>query len=93
MQLEYFWTDCPDGLHVAVNYTIHEDRVTGSIRRWSPDGRVNVGRKFEIPAAEVATGQDGGPAIVLEGVCSGPLQIPLDAKAAAQAGLSWKTAA
>ena len=93
MRLGYFWTDCPDGSHVAVNYTVHEDRVTGSVRRWSKDARVNVGRKFEILASEIASGHDGRPEISLEGVCSAPLRIPLDPGAVAEAGLVWKTAA
>lgn len=93
MLLAYFWTDCPDGSHVAVNYTVHEDRVTGSIRQWSRDSRVNVGRKFEIPAAEITAGESGRPTITLEGICSGPVRIALDPGAVAAAGLVWKTAA
>lgn len=93
MRLGYFWRDCPDGSHVAVNYVVHEDRVTGSVRRWSRDVRLNVGRKFEIPAAEISAGGDGGPTISVGGICAEPLQIPLDPGAVAEAGLSWKTAA
>ena len=93
MRLGYFWTDCKDGSHVAVNYTVHEDRVTGSVRRWSKDARVNVGRKFEFLAAEIAAGRDGGPEISLDGICSEPLRIPLDVRAVAEGGLPWKTAA
>ena len=93
MKLSYFWTDCPDGSHVAVNYTVHEDRVSGSIRRWTPDARVNVGRKFEVPASAISAGEDGGPTMTLEGLCSEPVRIPLDPEEVAGAGLVWKTAA
>ena len=93
MRLAYFWTDCPDGSHVAVNYSVHDDRVTGSVRRWSRDTRVNVGRKFEIPAAEITAGGDGRPMITLEGACGEPLRIPLDPRAVEEAGLAGKTAA
>jgi hypothetical protein len=78
VRLSYYWTDCRDGSHVAVNYTVHEDRVSGSIRRWSRDARTNVGRKFEIPASEISTGEDGRRAILLEGLCEGPLRVPLE---------------
>ncbi len=93
MRLGYFWTDCPDGSHVAVNYAVHEDRVTGSVRHWSRDTRVNIGRKFEFFAPDIATGRDGQPEISLPGICSEPLRIPLDPRAFAEAGFSWKTAA
>lgn len=93
MQLAYFWTDCPDGSHVAVNYTVHEDRVSGSIRRWSRDTRTNVGRKFEVPASEIAAGENGLPTMTLDGICERPVRIVLDPRVLADAGLAWKTAA
>jgi hypothetical protein len=93
VRLGYFWTDCPDGSHVAVNYAVHEDRVTGSVRRWSRDTRINVGQKFEIFASDIAAGPEGLPAISLSGICSGSMRVPLDPRVLAEAGLSWKTAA
>ncbi len=78
VQLEYFWTDCSDGFHVAVNYTFWEGQVSGSVRRWSPDGSVNEGRRFEVPLAEISRDEAGAPRLVLEGVCGEPLRIPLD---------------
>lgn len=51
MKLHYFWTDMPDGSHVAANYTIHLDGISGSVRLWSRDTRVNVGRKFAVATA------------------------------------------
>ena len=92
MRLSYFWADCPDGSHVAVNYAVHEDRVTGSIRRWSPDSRVNVGRKFEIPASELSADGAGRPTMKLE-ICGEALAVPLDSRAVEEAGLAAKPAA
>jgi hypothetical protein len=77
VKLEYFWADCADGSHVAVNYTFWEGQVSGSVRRWSPDGRVNGGRRFEVPLAQLE--RDGeGASLVLDAVCENPLRIPLD---------------
>lgn len=78
MKLEYFWTDCPDGSHVAVNWAVWEGRVTGSVRQWSRDTRVNVGRKFDVAASDLARDTDGRPFLVLEGVCGELLRVPLD---------------
>jgi len=77
VKLEYFWADCADGSHVAVNYTFWEGQVSGSIRRWSPDGRVNGGRRFEVPLGELARDERGAH-LVLDGACEGALRIPLD---------------
>ncbi|MGH9441916.1 MAG: hypothetical protein ACRD16_06540 [Thermoanaerobaculia bacterium] len=93
MQLAYFWADCSDGSHVAVNYAVHEDRVTGSIRRWSRDTRINTGRKFEVPAEQIASGDGGRPTMTLDGICTEPVRIVLDPRAVAESGFSWKTAA
>jgi hypothetical protein len=78
VKLEYFWTDCPDGSHVAVNYTVWEGRISGSVRKWSRDTRVNVGRLFDIGPGEIGRDDDGTPVLVLEGICAEPLRIPLD---------------
>jgi hypothetical protein len=79
VKLNYFWTDCADGSHVAVNYTVHEESVTGSIRQWSRDRSRNVGRKFDVPAAELGRSPRGHPVLRLDGVCDGPIAIELPA--------------
>lgn len=78
MKLEYFWTDCEDGSHVAVNWAVWDGRISGSVRRWTPDMRVNAGRKFDVAPAELSRDAEGRPFLVLEGVCAGPLRVPLD---------------
>jgi hypothetical protein len=93
VRLNYYWTDCEDGSHVAVNYTVHDDRVSGSVRRWTADLKVNVGRKFEVAKEKLGRDAEGGPAIVLEGVCAGAVVVPLDAGAVREAGLEWNRAA
>jgi len=89
MKLNYFWTDCADGSHVAVNYTVHEDRVTGSARVWSRDRRINVGRRFEIPASETVRDAAGHSRFRLEGICADAVTVELDPAALEQAG--WTT--
>ena len=93
MRLEYFWTDCADGSHIAVNYTVHEDRITGSVRRWSRDTRVNVGGKFEISASDLVAGAGGKPEMSLSGFGAESIRIPLDPRVLSEAGFPWKTAA
>lgn len=88
MKLNYFWTDCADGSHVAVNYTVYEDRVSGSLRRWSPDASVNEGRKFDVPAAQLSRDERGRPVLALDAVGPGRLEIPLDASALAEARMN-----
>jgi hypothetical protein len=78
VKLDYFWADCADGSHVAVNWAFWEGKITGSVRKWSRDTRVNVGRKFDIAPSDLAHDPDGRPVLVLEGVCAEPLRIPLD---------------
>ena len=78
MQLEYFWADCEDGSHVAVNWAVWDGRISGSVRRWTPDMRVNVGRKFDVTPAELSRDADGRPVLVLDGICGDPLRVPLD---------------
>ncbi len=93
MRLNYFWTDCEDGSHIAVNYTVHEDRVSGSARRWTPDLKVNVGRKFEVAKDGLGRDAQGWPAVVLEGLCASAVVVPLDPRAVSEAGLEWNRAA
>lgn len=88
MKLNYFWTDCADGSHVAVNYTVHEDRVSGSLRHWTPDTTVNEGRKFDIPASEISRDADGRRYLSFSGVCAGEIRFPLDASALSEAGMN-----
>lgn len=79
MKLEYFWADCPDGSHVAVNYTVREGRISGSARHWSRDGRVNVGRQFTVLPGALEKDARGALFLVLEGICAGPLRVAIDA--------------
>jgi len=79
VKLEYFWTDCPDGSHVAVNYTVREGRISGSVRHWSRDSKVNVGRSFTFLPGELEKDAQGSPVLVLDGVCAAPLRVPIDA--------------
>jgi hypothetical protein len=88
MKLNYFWTDCADGSHVAVNYTVYEDRVSGSLRRWSPDASVNEGRKFEVPAAELSRDDRGRRILSLDAAGAGKLEIPIDSSALAEARMN-----
>ncbi len=88
MRLNYYWTDCADGSHVAVNYTVHEDRVSGSLRHWSPDASVNEGKKFEIPAQEISRDEKGRPFLVFPGFCAGEIRFSLDASAISEAGMN-----
>jgi hypothetical protein len=67
MKLHYFWTDLPDGSHVAVNYTVRAEGVSGSFRVWSRDTRVNIGRKFMVPAGEIHRDAGGHPEFRISG--------------------------
>jgi len=93
VKLEYFWADCPDGSHVAVNYTVWEGRISGSVRKWSRDARVNVGRRFDLAPNELGRDKDGAPVLVLEGICSEPLRISLDRDRVREAEAEWTTTA
>lgn len=77
MKLEYFWADCPDGSHVAVNYTAGEGKISGSVRMWSRDAKVNRGRQFSVALAELGRDGGGAPVLVLDGVCAEPLRVPI----------------
>ena len=51
--MNYHWTTCPNCLcQVTVNWSVREDGVSGSLRRWSTDRSTNDGRSFEIPRAQ-----------------------------------------
>jgi hypothetical protein len=79
LKLEYFWADCPDGSHVAVNYTVREGRISGSVRHWSKDSKVNVGRQFSVLPGELEKDAHGAPVLVLDGICAAPLRVSIDA--------------
>lgn len=85
MKLEYFWTDCPDGSHVAVNYTVREGKISGSVRHWSRDSKMNVGRQFTVLPGDLDTDAHGAPVLVLEGICAAPLRVPIDAESVRRA--------
>jgi hypothetical protein len=85
LKLEYFWADCPDGSHVAVNYTAGEGKISGSVRMWSRDAKVNRGRQFSVPLAELDRDAGGAPVLVLDGVCAEPLRVPIDPATVRQA--------
>lgn len=76
--MNYYWLDCPGcHCHVAVNATSYPDRISGSVRRWSPDRSVNDGRKFEVPAADrAADGSFSTPC-----VCGRVLSLPANPSA------------
>ncbi|MGH9368505.1 MAG: hypothetical protein ACRD3M_12610 [Thermoanaerobaculia bacterium] len=71
--MNYYWTECPGcGCHVAVNYTVYPEKVSGSLRRWSQDRSVNDGRLLEVPASALAA--DGGFAASC--VCGREIAVP-----------------
>jgi hypothetical protein len=48
--VNYHWTTCPSCLcQITVSWSVREDGVTGSLRRWSSDRSINDGRPFAIP--------------------------------------------
>jgi len=53
--LNYYWTDCPNcGCHVAVQWSVYPDHLSGSVRRWSVDRTINDGRPFQVPSGDVS---------------------------------------
>ena len=90
MKLEYYWTDLADGSHVAVNYAAWEGKISGSVRHWSADTRVNVGRAFSIEPSALIRQTDGSAIMRLEGVGDAPLDVPIPARvvSAAEAGIA-----
>lgn len=69
--MNYHWTNCPScSCQIAVNWSVREDGVTGSLRRWSADRSINDGRPFVVPAGEV------GPALTALCVCGAEIRLP-----------------
>jgi len=69
--MNYHWTDCPScGCHVAVNWIVRPEGVSGSLRRWSPDRSINDGRPIDLPPDAPATGWE------IPCVCGAPIRIP-----------------
>jgi hypothetical protein len=93
VKLNYFSIDCADGSHVAVNYTLREDRLSGSARRWSPDRKVNFGRRLEAARDDLERGPDGAFRLRIDGICAEPILVPLDGRAVREAGWTADRAA
>jgi hypothetical protein len=71
--LNYYWTDCPGcQCQVAINFTVREEKISGSLRRWSYDRSINDGRRFEVPAGSLAA--EGGFSTPC--VCGQELRVP-----------------
>jgi hypothetical protein len=71
--MQYHWLDCSGcGCHVAVNWTVYPERVSGSLRRWSADRSTNDGRRFEFPVSQTAS--DGG--FTTPCVCGQEIAVP-----------------
>jgi hypothetical protein len=69
--MNYHWTDCPGcSCHVAVNWIVRPEGVSGSLRRWSPDRSINDGKPFAAPA-ETAAGS-----LEVSCVCGTPIRLP-----------------
>jgi hypothetical protein len=69
--MNYHWTTCPNCLcQVAVNWSVREEGITGSLRRWSADRSINDGRPFVVPRAPAGTPP---PATC---VCGAPIVLP-----------------
>ena len=69
--MNYHWTTCPNcSCQVAVNWSVLESGISGSVRRWSADRSINDGRPFVVARAEVASGWT--PLCV----CGGPIPLP-----------------
>ncbi len=72
--MNYHWTDCPNCLcHVAVNWIVRPEGVSGSVRRWSVDRSINDGKPFAVPSGQRA-GAEG--AISVDCVCGAPIALP-----------------
>lgn len=55
--MNYHWTTCPNcSCQVAVNWSVRDGGVSGSLRRWSTDRSINDGRPFIVPASDAGTG-------------------------------------
>ena len=53
--MNYFWGACAKcGCQVTVQFADSPDRLSGSLRRWSTDRRINDGKKMDIARADVA---------------------------------------
>jgi hypothetical protein len=73
--MNYHWLDCSDcRCHVAVNWTVTADRLSGSVRRWAPDRSINDGKAFSLPRGE----DPGAPAAgaIAACVCGAPIPLP-----------------
>jgi hypothetical protein len=69
--MNYHWTICPScSCQIAVNWSLRDGGVTGSLRRWSADRSINDGRPFVVPAADV------GAALTAVCVCGTPIPLP-----------------
>lgn len=70
--MKYHWMDCPKcHCHLAINYSESPQGLSGSLRRWSVDSRINDGRALRLPRAELPAG--GGFSTTC--VCGEPIAV------------------
>lgn len=73
--MNYHWRDCPGcGCHVAVNWTVTTDDLSGSVRRWSSDRSINDGKAFSLPRGEDPEAPAAGG--IVSCVCGASLPLP-----------------
>jgi len=69
--VNYHWTTCPNCLcQITVGWSVREDGVSGSLRRWSSDRSTNDGRPFAIPRGAAAS------AMAATCVCGAAIALP-----------------
>lgn len=68
--MNYHWLDCSNcHCHVAINWTVTADRLSGSVRRWASDRSINDGKAFSLEAHAAGA--------VVSCVCGAPIPLPL----------------
>lgn len=69
--MNYHWTTCPNCLcQVTVNWSVREEGISGSLRRWSTDRSINDGRAFSASRDTIATNRSATC------VCGAPIALP-----------------
>lgn len=73
--MNYHWPECSNcGCHVAVNWTVTAETLSGSVRRWSPDRSINDGKPFSVPRG--ADPQVPAAGVVVSCVCGATIPLP-----------------
>lgn len=71
--MKYYWTECPGcRCQVAINFAVRDEKISGSVRRWSYDRSVNDGRRFEVPEGSL----DADGSFATPCVCGQELRVP-----------------